>query len=83
MDKGMKAKDAAPSDVYAGKGSNVVTEAKAKKRGGRAMKNVDMAGMKAKGRADRPARKSGGRVGCEKSPFSSAASGTAPKGHKA
>jgi hypothetical protein len=81
--KGDVVKDEAPSEVYAGKGSNVEAEAKEKKRGGRAMKHVGhVAGHKAKARADRPARKSGGRIGCEASPFSSAARGTEPKAHK-
>lgn len=83
LDAGVKAHDEAPSEVYAGAGSNVVKEAKEKKRGGRAMKHVGhVAGHKGKARADRPARKAGGRVGCEKSPFSSAHHGTEPKGHK-
>lgn len=76
-------KDEAPSEVYAGAGSHVASEAKEKKRGGRAMKHVGhVSGHKAKARADRPARKSGGRIGCEASPFSSAARGTEPKAHK-
>lgn len=61
--------------VYAGGGSNVVKEAMAKKGGGAACKDVDKPeGGKSKKRMDkRPRRASGGRVGSDKSPFSSAA----------
>lgn len=79
------ADDKAPSDVYAGAGSNVVKEAKEKKAGGRAKrKHGGMAvhGAAAKGRADRPKRKSGGRSGSNMNPLSSAAAGTEPSGHK-
>lgn len=75
---GVVANDKAPSEVYAGAGSNVVKEAKARKRGGKAMGKVH--GDKAPKRADRMARKSGGS--CVDNPMSSAAKGTAPKGHK-
>lgn len=74
---GVVVKDKAPSKVYAGAGSNVVKEAKAKKRGGKA---CDMEGDKAMSHAGRKARKSGGRAGSNMNPLSSAASGTAPKG---
>lgn len=74
--KGVKANDAAPSEVYAGAGSNVVKEAKERKRGGK----VD--GAKAKHRADRKPRKSGGRAGSNFNPLSSAHAGTEPKAHK-
>lgn len=78
--KGEWAKDEAPSEVYAGAGSNVVKEAKARKRGGKAMKEIGrMTGDKSRGRADRMARKSGGS--CVDNPMSSAAKGVAPKGH--
>ena len=83
--KGNFADDKAPSDVYAGAGSNVVKEAKEKKSGGRAKrKHGGMAvhGAAAKKRADRPARKSGGRSGSNMNPLSSAAAGTQPSGHK-
>lgn len=79
------AKDEAPSDVYAGAGSNVVKEAKEKKHGGRAKrKHGGMAvhGAVAKHRADRPKRKSGGRSGSNMNPLSSAHAGTEPAGHK-
>ena len=60
--------------VYSGAGSNVVKEAMEKKRGG-AVKEVEKPeGKKSKARMDkRPRRASGGRVGSDKSPFSSAA----------
>ena len=79
------ADDKAPSEVYAGAGSNVVKEAKEKKAGGRAKrKHGGMAihGAVAKGRADRPKRKAGGRSGSNMNPLSSAASGTQPSDHK-
>jgi hypothetical protein len=53
--------------------------AEARKRGGRA-KGMKAEGDKAMHHAGRMARKSGGS--CESSPFSSARSGTAPKGRK-
>lgn len=63
-------------EVYSGAGSNVVKEAVEKKHGGRVKKEVEKPeGGKAKMRMDkRPRRASGGRVGSDKSPFSSAAS---------
>ena len=82
--KGNFADDKAPSDVYAGAGSNVVKEAKEKKSGGRAKrKHGGMAvhGAAAKKRADRSARKSGGRAGSDKNPLSSAAAGKEPSSH--
>jgi len=75
VQKGVKANNAAPTEVYAGAGSNVVKEAKERKHGGK----VD--GAKAKMRSDRSARKSGGRVGSNMNPLSSAASGTPAQGH--
>jgi len=53
--------------VYSGAGSNVVKEAEEKKSGGKVTGFV--AGAKGKHRV---ARKSGGRVGSDKNPFSSA-----------
>lgn len=76
---GVVAKDSAPSEVYAGAGSNVVKEAKAKKRGGKA---VGMEGKAEKMHAGRKPRKSGGRAGSNMNPLSSAHAGTAPKGRK-
>ena len=62
--------------VYAGEGSNVLKEAEERKHGGK----VD--GAKSKMRSDRAARKSGGRVGSNNNPLSSAAAGTPAQGHK-
>ena len=78
------AHDEAPSEVYAGAGSNVVKEAKEKKAGGRAKRKhggMAVSGAAAKKRADRSARKSGGRAGSDKNPLSSAASGKEPSTH--
>lgn len=75
---GVVANDKAPTDVYSGANSNVVKEAKARKRGGKTIGK--MSGDKAPKRADRMARKSGGS--CVDNPMSSAAAGTAPKGRK-
>ena len=60
---------------YTGAGSKVAKEAEEKKHGGRVKKEVDRPeGKKAKARMDKkPRRASGGRVGSDKSPFSSAA----------
>lgn len=60
---------------YSGAGSKVAEAADKKKHGGKVMKEVDKPeGMKAKARMDkRPRRAAGGRVGSDKSPFSSAA----------
>jgi len=61
--KGVKANDAAPTDIYAGANSNVAKEAKNKaegfKKGG---KTVKMMGDKGKMHAGRKPRKSGGNV---------------------
>ena len=73
--RGEMARDASPSDVYAGKGSNVIREASKKKRGG---KTVAMHGDKAGHRLDRPARMNGGKVGS--SPFSAARNVKSPAG---
>ncbi len=54
----------------AGGNPNVIAEAEEKKRGGRSMGK--MHGGMSKRRIDRPGRKSGGRVGADKSPLSSA-----------
>lgn len=79
-DGGMAVKDTVPSDVRAGKDSNVVKEAEAKKRGGKVVGKVT--GGKSRLRLDRPGRKTGGRVGADKSPLSSAAKVTDAIGHK-
>lgn len=56
---------------YNAMGSNVLKEAKERKRGGRAESKVS--GEKAMKRMDKRAR--GGRAGADKSPFSSAGAG--------
>lgn len=65
-------------EVYSGAGSNVVKEAEQKKRGGAVKEKKEVErpeGKKPKARLDkRPRRAMGGRVGSDKSPFSSAAS---------
>ena len=75
--------DKAPSDVYAGKGSPTEKEADERKHGGRAKRKSGgkVHGM-AQHHAGRMPRKSGGRAGSNFNPFSSARSGTAPRGHK-
>ena len=77
---GTVAKDMAPSEVYAGAGSNVVKEAKQRKHGGKAKMHAEMHGSKSEHRADRKPRKAGGRAGSNMNPLSSAHAGTAPKG---
>lgn len=64
---GWTAKDSSPKEVYAGKDSDVVKEARKRKDGGK----VD--GDHSMKRLDRKPRKSGGRVGSENSPLSGAA----------
>ena len=63
---GDKYHDESPLETYEGQKSHVQKEAKERKRGGK----VD--GMKAKHRADRKPRKSGGRTGSNFNPLSSA-----------
>lgn len=70
--------------AYDAEGSNVEKEAEERKHGGRVKKEKErkhggrvkeearIEGKKAKMRLDRPGRKSGGRVGSDKSPLSSA-----------
>lgn len=75
MSRSRHKKAAGGKVFYAGGSSNVAKEAEEKKHGGRVKKDVDKpeAG-KAKKRMDKkPHRASGGRVGADKSPFSSAA----------
>lgn len=75
-DGGVVPKDDSPKDVYAGGESNVKKEADERKDGGRVKKKKDEAkvdGKMSKMRLDRPGRKSGGRVGADSSPLSSAA----------
>lgn len=67
-----KMKKASGGVVYSGAGSHVVKEAEEKKHGGKVVEKME--GKKPKHRMDkRPRRASGGRVGSDKSPFSSAA----------
>jgi hypothetical protein len=71
-----KQKKASGGVVYSGAGSNVAKEAMERKHGGKVeKKEVEKPeGKKPKARMDkRPRRASGGRVGSDKSPFSSAA----------
>jgi len=85
--------DKAPKDVYAGAGSNVVKESEEKKHGGKVHKvrakrkhgghvMGHVHGEHAKHRADRPKRKSGGKIGANMHPLSTAAHGQEPSGHK-
>lgn len=60
---------------YDAQGSEVEKEAEEKKHGGKVKKHADggkVEGKKPKMRMDRPCRASGGRVGADKAPFSSA-----------
>ena len=84
MEEGWEAKDKAPSDVYAGKGSNVVREAEERKHGGKVKRKHGgkVHGEEAKERLDRPGRKTGGRVGSERSPLSGASRVTNRPGGK-
>jgi len=70
---GVALKNDAPSEVYAGAGSNVLKEAREEhKRGGKTMGHAH--GGKAKMRMDRrPGRKRGGGVGSNMKPLSTAA----------
>ena len=77
--KGVAADDSKPKMVYAGGDSNVVKEASKYKRGGK-VKHVGMSGKKAHERLDRPKRKSGGGVGSDMKPFSSAHNVKTPAG---
>lgn len=79
-DGGVVPKDPSPKEVYAGAGSNVVKEADERKDGGRVKKKEvgKVEGKIAKMRLDRPGRKSGGRVGADRSPLSEAAKTTGP-----
>lgn len=59
---------------------DVFKEAEAKKKGGavKSKKAMKADGGKSKHRMDRPGRKSGGRVGADKAPLSSAHNTTSP-----
>jgi len=77
--------------AYDAEGSNVEKEAEERKRGGavkkerkhggRVKEEARIEGKKAKMRLDRPGRKSGGRVGSDKSPLSSAHNVSSVMGH--
>ena len=69
--------------AYDAKGSNVEKEAEKKASGGRVARKDGgkVEGCSPKMRMDRVKRASGGRVGADKSPLSSAHGATAPKGH--
>lgn len=67
--QGKMASDESPKMTYAGGDSNVVKEAKARKKGGMCKAE----GGKAAKRLDRPARKAGGKVGANERPLSTAA----------
>lgn len=72
--KGVVVGDKTPSMTYAGGDSNVVKEAKARKKGGACKKEGGKAmGKEAVKRLDRPARKAGGKVGANERPLSTAA----------
>ena len=72
--KGVVVGDKTPSMTYAGGDSNVVKEAKERKRGGMCKKEGGKAmGKEAAKRLDRPARKAGGKVGANERPLSTAA----------
>lgn len=77
-------KEPAPKVSYTGPSAPipVIKEAKAKKKNGGACEpEAKVMGGKARMRLDRPGRKSGGRVGCDKAPMSSAANTSNPSGH--
>ena len=80
---GVVDKDESPREVYAGAGSNVIKEAEERKKGGPVRRKKEMGkveGKMTKMRLYRPGRKTGGRVGADKSPLSSAARTEAPEG---
>jgi hypothetical protein len=68
---GVSVSDKTPKKVYAGADSNVLKEAKERKKGGKVCAKVD--GEMSRPRLDRPGRKRGGRIGSDTAPLSSAA----------
>ncbi len=71
---------------YNAQGSNVEKEAEEKARGGRAKKKKGesmVEGKEKKMRLDRPGRKTGGRVGADKAPLTTAANIRPASEHKA
>ena len=76
--KGVVVGDKSPTEVYAGAGSNVVKEAKERKKGGACnyKKGGDVEGKMAMKRLDRPGRAKradGGKIGANDKPLSTAA----------
>lgn len=63
----------AGGSVEGGGNPNVIKEAHERKKGGKV--KIGMSGAKAKHRLDRPGRKTGGRVGADTSPLSTAHKG--------
>lgn len=85
-DKNDKESQGGKPKAYDAQGSHVEDEADERKRGG-AVKKKDkkehsVEGKKPKMRMDRPARKDGGRVGSDKSPFTSARHASCVVDHK-
>lgn len=72
------AKEAESVGASSATNNETAAESKAKaafkpyKKGGKAMKHMKAEGAMSKARLDKPMRKHGGRVGSDKSPFSSA-----------
>ena len=77
---GVAMPDAAPKVVYSGEGSGTEKAALKRKRGGSVKHVGGPEGKMSKMRLDRPGRKSGGRVGCDSAPLSSAAKVSKPSG---
>lgn len=82
VEEGKDVKEPSPSEVYAGKGSKVVSEAEKKKKGGKVCRadGGKIQGEYSRPRLDRPGRKRGGRIGSDTSPLSSAARMSTPAG---
>lgn len=78
--KGVVMSDAPVTTAYSGGGSKVAQAAIKRKRGGAVNAETKPDGMFAKKRFDRPGRKTGGRVGADTAPLSSAARMSKPPG---
>lgn len=78
--KGVVMADPPVTTAYSGGGSKTAAAAMKRKRGGAVMSDAKPEGMMAKKRFDRPGRKTGGRVGCDTAPLSSAARMSKPSG---
>lgn len=76
--RGTDVKESSPTDAYTGTSSNVIKEARERKKGGKVGMKV-MGGNK-RHRLDRPGRKRGGGVGADARPLSSAANASAAAG---